>query len=307
MHAPTIPAQARAPGHPFYAALAAPLLAGASFKHEHLDAILADDDLAGGFFEVHAENYMGAGGPPHRMLTAVRERYPVSLHGVGMSIGGADGLDERHLERFRDLVLRYQPALVSEHLAWSSHAGTFFNDLLPLSYNKATLDQVCAHIEQVQEAIRRPLLIENPATYLAFATSSMSEVDFIGSMAQRTGCGLLLDINNVVVSAANHGACATTYLAQFPLAHVAEIHLAGHSEQLDDEGARLLIDSHDCAVDETVWNLYRAVVARLGTTPTLIEWDSKVPAWELLRGHVLTASRIMAGHGRPSAEALDHG
>ncbi|QCP52148.1 DUF692 domain-containing protein [Trinickia violacea] len=270
-------------------------LAGTSFKHEHFSAIL-EDGLQDGFFEVHAENYMGAGGPPHRALAAIRERYPISLHGVCMSIGGPDTLDVRHLARFRELVDRYEPALVSEHLAWSSHGGTFFNDLLPLPYTKATLDKVCEHIDQVQETIRRPMLLENPSTYVTFASSTMSETEFIRAVAQRTGCGLLLDVNNAYVSAVNHGYAARAYLAEFPLQYVGEIHLAGHSEQHDDENALLLIDSHDRAVADPVWDLYRHVVARTGPIPTLIEWDSQLPAWLELRAQAVMARRIMSQH-----------
>lgn len=286
---------------PFRAQPSAQILAGTSFKHEHLAAILSDE-TADGFFEVHAENYMGAGGPPHRMLAAIRQDYPLSLHGVCMSIGGMADLDARHLARFRELVLRYEPALVSEHLAWSSHQGAFYNDLLPLPYTEATLDRVCEHIDQVQEAIRRPLLLENPSTYLMFASSTMSEEDFIRAVAARTGCGLLLDINNVFVSAANHGYSAAKYLAGFPVERVGEIHLAGHSEQRDDEDEPLLIDSHDRTVADAVWDLYRGVIARIGPRPTLVEWDSDLPEWPVLRAQALTARGIMHEHVRPVEE-----
>lgn len=268
------------------------ILAGTSFKHQHLSAILADG-LTRGFFEVHAENYMGAGGPPHRALSAIREHYPLSVHGVCMSIGGPDALDTKHLERFRDLVARYEPALVSEHLAWSSHGGAFFNDLLPLPYTEETLQRVCEHIAQVQDAIKRPILLENPSTYVAFASSTMSETDFIRAVTRRTGCGLLLDLNNVFVSAVNHGFSPEAYLAEFPLERVGEMHLAGHDEQRDDENAPLLIDSHDRAVAEPVWDLYRSVVSRIGVRPTLIEWDSNLPDWPVLRAQALAAQRIM--------------
>ncbi|WP_082508413.1 MNIO family bufferin maturase [Burkholderia sp. Leaf177] len=267
-------------------------LTGTSFKHEHLSAILADE-LKEVFFEVHAENYMGAGGPPHRMLAAIRENYPVSIHGVCMSIGGPDALDDVHLARFRDVVSRYEPAMVSEHLAWSSHGGSFFNDLLPLPYTRQTLDKVCSHIDQVQETIKRPILLENPSTYVAFASSTMSETGFLRAVAQRTGCGLLLDINNVFVSANNHGFSASAYLADFPLERVGEIHLAGHSEQEDDEHELLLIDSHDRAIADPVWKLYADVVSQTGPVPTLIEWDSKLPGWSVLREEALIARRVM--------------
>ena len=266
--------------------------AGTSFKHEHLAAILAHG-LKHGFFEVHAENYMGAGGPPHRALAAVREAYPLSVHGVCMSIGAPSALDLTHLARFRELVMRYEPMLVSEHLAWSSHGGTFFNDLLPLPYTQETLVHVCEHIDQVQDAIKRPILLENPSTYVAFASSTMSETEFIRAVVQRTGCGLLLDVNNVFVSATNHGFSAEAYLDGFPLEHVGEIHLAGHSEQRDDEDEPLLIDSHDCAISDSVWSLYRDLVARIGPRPTLVEWDSNLPAWSVLRAQAQSAQQIM--------------
>jgi uncharacterized protein len=253
-------------------------LAGASFKPEHLPSIFAECRPRC-FFEVHAENYMGAGGPPHRSLELIRRDYPVSLHGVCMSIGGPDALDKIHLERFRRVVERYEPALVSEHLAWSTHETVYFNDLLPLPYNAATLARVCAHIDEVQEAIRHPILLENPSSYLAFRASTMSETDFVRAIAKQTGCGLLLDVNNVYVSATNQGFLARDYLSDFPLSRVGEIHLAGHAQQSDDEGEPLLIDSHDVPVAEDVWQLYEFVISQAGVIPTLIEWDSELPEW----------------------------
>jgi uncharacterized protein (UPF0276 family) len=270
-------------------------LAGTSFKHQHLAAIRADGQ-ARGFFEVHAENYMGAGGPPHRALEAMRRDFPISLHGVCMSIGGERPLDSAHLARFRGLVERYEPALVSEHLAWSTHETTFFNDLLPLPYTQATLDRVCEHIDQVQQAIRRPMLLENPSTYAAFRDSTMSETDFIRAVARRTGCGLLLDVNNVLVSAINHGFSALDYLSDFPLADVGEIHLAGHAEQSDDEGDLLLIDSHDGPVADAVWKLFEIVISRRGPVPTLVEWDSKIPDWPILKAEAAAAQAILDRH-----------
>ncbi|HKU07623.1 MAG TPA: DUF692 domain-containing protein [Bradyrhizobium sp.] len=266
--------------------------AGTSFKHEHLPAIVAEGSQRG-FFEVHAENYMGAGGPPHRALERVRSEYPISLHGVCMSIGGPAPLDRAHLARFRALVARYQPSLVSEHLAWSTHATSFFNDLLPLPYTEETLERVCDHIDQVQEAIRRPILLENPSTYVAFRESTISETEFIRGVAKRAGCGLLLDINNVFVSATNHGFSALEYLADFPLALVGEIHLAGHTEQSDDEGAPLLIDSHDGPVADAVWKLFEIVIACRGPVPTLIEWDSKIPDWPILKAEATAAQVVL--------------
>ena len=277
-------------------------LAGASFKPEHLPSILADRERRR-FFEVHAENYMGAGGPPHRSLEIIRREYPVSLHGVCMSIGGPGALDKAHLERFRRLVERYEPALVSEHLAWSTHKTVCFNDLLPLPYNAATLGRVCAHIDEVQQAIRRPILLENPSTYLVFRDSTVSETDFIRAIAKRTGCGLLLDVNNVFVSATNHGFSAMDYLSDFPLSHVGEIHLAGHAEQSDDEGEPLLIDSHDAPVADGVWELYEFVLSRVGAIPTLIEWDSNLPVWPILKAEAAAAQAVLDRRARGQSDA----
>ena len=265
---------------------------GTSFKHEHLQAI-----LAGGkrdrFFEVHAENYMGAGGPPHAALTRIREDHPVSLHGVCMSIGGPQPLDPSHLGRFKALVDRYEPVLVSEHLAWSTHGTTYFNDLLPLPYTRATLARVADHIDQVHEAIGRRLLLENPSGYLIFPESTMSETSFLAELTRRTGCGLLLDVNNVFVSATNNGFAALDYLDDFPLAQVGEIHLAGHTEQADDEGAPLLIDSHDRPVTDAVWKLFDVVIGRCGPIPTLVEWDSDLPDWSVLSAEADAAQAII--------------
>jgi uncharacterized protein len=280
-------------------------LAGTSFKHDHLVAIRTER-TGRGFFEVHAENYMGAGGPPHRALETLRRDHPLSLHGVCMSIGGERPLDKAHLARFQHLVDRYEPALVSEHLAWSTHGTAYFNDLLPLPYTEATLLSVCDHIDQVQEAIRRPLLLENPSTYVAFRASTMSETDFIRAVARRTGCGLLLDVNNVFVSATNHGFSALDYLSDFPLASVGEIHLAGHAEQSDDEDDLLLIDSHDGPIADAVWKLFEIVISRCGPVPTLVEWDSKIPDWPILKAEAAAAQAILdrgrsLGEGRHAA------
>jgi hypothetical protein len=283
-------------------------LAGTSFKHEHLPAILQDGTYDG-FFEIHAENYMGAGGPTHHALEQIRRDHPISLHGVAMSIGGPQALDRDHLDRFRALVERYEPALVSEHLAWSTHETTYFNDLLPLPYTEATLGRVSEHIDEVQEAIRRPILLENPATYLTFRESTMRETDFIRGIVQRTGCGLLLDVNNVFVSATNHGYSALDYLSDFPIEHVGEIHLAGHAEQVDDEGDRLLIDSHDGPVADAVWKLFEILLGRSGPIPTLVEWDSNIPDWPVLRAEACAAQTILDRYatGFSSGKVHAHG
>ena len=279
--------------------------AGTSFKHQHLPAILAEGKQDG-FFEVHAENYMGAGGQPHDALARIRRDHPVSLHGVCMSIGGSQPLDKAHLGRFKALVERYEPALVSEHLAWSTHGATFFNDLLPLPYTRATLAQVADHIDEMQEAIGRPVLIENPATYVVFPESEMSETEFIREMARRTGCGLLLDVSNVFVSATNHGTSALAYLADFPLEQVGEIHLAGHAEQADDEGDLLLIDSHDGPVAGAVWKLFEIVTRQGGPRPTLVEWDSAIPDWPVLKAEAAAARAILDRHGQGLTVGVAH-
>ncbi len=280
------PSQPRFPAHPVAG------LAGTSFKPQHLQAILAGPRPRG-FFEIHAENYMGAGGPPHRALEAIRRDHAVSLHGVCMSIGGPQRLDQAHLDRFAELVRRYEPALVSEHLAWSTHETVYFNDLLPLPYTEATLATVSDHIDEVQEAVGQRLLLENPSTYVLFHESTMSETDFIRAVARRSGCGLLLDVNNVFVSATNHGFSPIDYLSDFPLALVGEIHLAGHAEQTDDEGEPLLIDSHDRPVADAVWTLFESVIDRAGPIPTLIEWDSEIPEWPRLQAEAAAAQVLL--------------
>jgi uncharacterized protein len=277
-----------------------PASAGVGFKPEHAGAILAAAQPIG-FFEVHAENYMGAGGPPHAQLTALRERYALSVHGVGLSIGSMQALDRAHLLRLRTLCDRYAPASFSEHLAWSSHDGVYFNDLLPLPYTEVTLGRVADHVDEVQTVLGRQILLENPSTYLSFAESTIPEVDFLAELSRRTGCGLLLDINNVFVSATNHGTPPLAYLDRFPLDRVREIHLGGHDEDTDDAGAPLLIDSHRLPVAGEVWTLYRQVIARTGAIPTLIEWDNDVPDWPTLRAEAIAAQQILSGASRASA------
>jgi hypothetical protein len=278
-----------------------PPRAGVGLKPEHYGAILTDRPGIG-WFEIHAENYMGDGGPPHHYLSLIREHYPVSLHGVGLSIGGADPLDRAHLARLRAVADRYEPGLFSEHLAWSSHDGIYRPDLLPLPYTGETLARVAAHIHEVQEAMGRRMLLENPSTYLTFETSTLSEIEFLSELVRRTGCGLLLDVNNVFVSAVNNGYAPEAYVDAFPLAAVGEIHLAGHAEDADDDGAPLLIDAHDRPVADPVWTLYARVIARTGPVPTLIEWDADVPDWPRLAAEARAAERVMGtGADAPAA------
>lgn len=270
---------------------------GVGFKPEHYqDALKLDDGI--GFFEVHAENYMGDGGPPHRMLSELRARLPLSIHGVALSIGGAGPLDREHLGRLKRLIDRYRPALFSEHLAWSTHDGVYLNDLLPVPYNEETLQRVSSHIDEVQETLQRRMLLENPSTYVAFEASTMSEVDFLREAVRRTGCGLLLDVNNIYVSAINHGAEPMAYLDAFPMEHVGEIHLGGHAEDRDDLDAPLLIDAHGTQVAETVWTLYARSIVRLGPVPTLIEWDNDVPAFGVLAAEAARAREIMQAEAK---------
>ena len=274
-----------------------PARAGVGLKPEHYDHILQQHpDI--GFFEVHAENYMGAGGPPHRYLEAVRSHYPLSLHGVGLSLGAARPLDRAHLLRLKALVERYRPHSFSEHLAWSTHDTGFLNDLLPLPYTAETLDRVVAHIDETQQTIGRMLLLENPATYVLFDESTIDEIDFLEAIVTRTGCGLLLDVNNVVVSCVNHRFDAQAYVDRFPVEWVGEIHLAGYDETQDESGDRLLIDAHGSPVKTDVMALYAHVLSRRGPVPTLIEWDNDVPDFATLQNEAMRAEALMAQEAR---------
>jgi uncharacterized protein len=270
-----------------------PARAGVGFKPAHFRDILAAAQPIG-FFEVHAENYMGAGGPPHAQLGALRERYALSVHGVALSIGSTQPLDRDHLRRLKMLCDRYEPESFSEHLAWSSHGGVYFNDLLPLPYTQQTLASVAEHIDEVQTVLRRTMLLENPSTYVDIAASTISEVEFLAEVSNRTGCGLLLDVNNVFVSSNNHGTDAWSYLDAFPLDRVREIHLGGHHEEADDAGAPLLIDTHGSPVADAVWTIYAHLLTRTGPLPTLIEWDNDVPDWPALRAQAVAAENILA-------------
>ncbi len=273
--------------------------AGVGLKARHYGEILVTLPEVG-FFEVHAENFMGAGGPPHRYLEAIRAEYPLSIHGVGLSIGSGAALDRAHIARLRALIDRYEPHLFSEHLAWSSHGGIFLNDLLPVAYNAETLVRVCDHIDEAQAALGRRLQLENPSTYVEFTSSTLPEEEFLAAIATRTGCALLLDVNNAYVSSMNHGRDPAAYLAAFPLRHVTQIHLAGHAETVEHD-ERLLIDDHGSRVQGEVWKLYGDVIAQTGPLPTLIEWDTNVPAWDVLYDecrkaqHALNTVRDRAG------------
>lgn len=280
-----------------------PARAGLSLKPEHFAEILATRPDVG-FFEVHAENYMGDGGAAHRALAEIASRYALSLHGVGLSIGAEGALDKVHLGRLRALVERYRPQSFSEHLAWSSHDRGFLNDLLPLPYTNLTLERVIGHVDEVQQALGRQMLLENPATYILFEDSSIDEIDFLERIARATGCGLLLDVNNVMVSAVNHRRDAYRYIDQFPIEHVGEIHLAGYDETVDGGGDRLLIDAHNSSVADDVLALYRHTIARAGPLPTLIEWDNDVPAFDVLLAEAERANAVLDAASYRRAETL---
>ena len=270
-----------------------PARAGIGLKPEHRADIMRSLPAVG-WFEVHAENYMGAGGAPHRFLEWIRERYPLSVHGVGLSIGGAGPLNRPHLHRLKALMDRYEPALFSEHLAWSTHDGAYLNDLLPLPYTVETLAHVAAHVDEAQDALGRQILIENPSTYVAFEASELAETEFLSALARRTGCALLLDVNNVHVSSQNHGFDAGAYIRAFPAAHVREIHLAGFFEAWDSAGERFLIDAHDSPVRDAVWALYAHAIGRIGAVPSLIEWDNEIPPLGTLVAQAETADALAA-------------
>lgn len=272
-----------------------PARGGVGLKPLHFQEVLETrPDI--GFFEVHAENFMVDGGPFHHYLGRIRKHYPLSLHGVGLSIGAEGPLDEAHLDRIANLIVRYEPESFSEHLAWSTHGGIFLNDLLPMPYDEATLARVCAHIDRIQTRLKRRMLLENPSTYLEFSVSTMSESRFLREVVRRTGCGLLLDVNNAYVSCVNHGRDAMAFIDDLPLDAVGEIHLAGFAVDEDAAGAPLLIDHHGSPVDEAVWRLYAGVIERIGATPTLIEWDNDVPPLSTLLAQARRAQDLMAGH-----------
>ena len=273
--------------------LSLPARPGVGYKPQHYAQIMQQAGPLG-WLEIHAENYMGAGGRPIAQLRHLARRFPISVHGVGLSIGGEGDLDRDHLARLKHLIDWLQPASFSEHLAWSTHDGHFFNDLLPLPYTSETLARVAAHISQVQDTLGRKMLLENPSSYLAFAESTMSETDFLHALVHRTGCGLLLDVNNVFVSATNLKTSPQDYIDAFPIGAVDEIHLGGHDEDADETGAPLLIDSHGRAVVDPVWALLDYTLARSGPRPVLIEWDTDVPDWPVLDAEIVKADRALS-------------
>ncbi|WP_137895239.1 DUF692 domain-containing protein [Ramlibacter sp. 2FC] len=273
-----------------------PPVAGVGLRFPHHQAFLEQRPTVG-WLEVHAENYMG-GGQPLRVLQQLRQDYPVSLHGVGLSLGSAEGLDKAHLERLAQLAERMEPALVSEHLSWSMAGQTYLADLLPLPMTEEALAVVCRHVDQVQERLVRTILVENPSSYLQFAHSTIPEAQFLAAVAARTGCGILCDVNNVFVSACNHGWDALAYLDALPPQAIAEIHLAGHALTTLEGGAQLRIDDHGSRVAPEVWALYEQALARFGAQPTLIEWDTDIPPLPVLLAEAAQADHRLAQQGQ---------
>ena len=269
-----------------------PDLPGVGYKPQHFTDLVENAGSVA-WLEIHAENYMGDGGRPLAQLRHLSERFPISVHGVGSSIGGEGRLDPDHLARLKHLVGWLKPASFSEHLAWSTHDGAFLNDLLPLPYTSDTLARVADHIDEVQEVVGQRMLLENPSSYLAFDESTYAETDFLREVARRTGCGLLLDVNNVFISATNLDTDPVSYIDAFPLDLVGEIHLAGHDEDHDDHGKPLLIDSHGREVAEPVWTLFEHVIRKGGPRPSLIEWDTDVPDWSVLEAEAQRAAGIL--------------
>jgi len=269
------------------ASTALPVSAGIGLRAPHVARVRAERPAIG-WLEVHSENYFVDGGPAIAALEAIRRDYPVSLHGVGLSLGSADALDAGHLARLRHLVSRIDPGAVSEHLCWSHVDGRHLNELLPLPFTEEALALVCERVDAVQSALRRALLVENVSAYVRFDDDAMSEWEFVAAVARRTGCKLLFDVNNVYVNAFNHGFDANAFLAAIPGDAVAEIHLAGF-----DESGSCLIDTHGARVAPPVWELYRAAIARFGPKPTLIEWDTDIPSLEVLLDEAALAQTIL--------------
>lgn len=265
---------------------------GVGYKPQHFSDILKDSEPVK-WLEIHAENYMGDGGRPLAQLRHLAERFPISVHGVGLSIGGDGPLNPDHLARLKHLCDWLDPASFSEHLAWSTHGAEFLNDLLPLPYTDETLTRVADHIDEVQDHVGRRMLLENPSVYVTFTETNMGEIEFLTEVAKRTGCGLLLDVNNVFVSCTNRQTDPYDYIDRFPHHLVGEIHLGGHDEDTDDTGAPLLIDAHGSEVVDPVWQLYAHTIARSGAKPTLIEWDNDVPDWPVLVAEASRAARIL--------------
>ncbi len=269
-----------------------PATAGIGLKPQHFDDIL-ENIPSPLWFEVHTENYMSDGGPHHKKLEAIRNEYALSFHGVSLSIGSAEPLNFDILKRTKKLIDQYQPSLVSEHLSWSVFEQTYFNDLLPLPYTEETLAKVIEHVNQTQDFLNRQILIENPSTYLQFVESIIPEHEFLTEVAERTGCGLLVDVNNLYVNGENHHTDIKEWLENVPPHLVHEIHLAGHHINKVD-GQKILIDDHGSTVSEPVWDLYELALNLFGPIPTLIEWDTRIPPFNVLKCEADKANRYLS-------------
>jgi uncharacterized protein (UPF0276 family) len=268
-----------------------PAVAGIGLRFAHHREVIETRPRVA-WFEVHSENYMG-GGPTPAILERVHQDYPISLHGVGLSLGSAEGLSSDHLARVRDLIDRFDPGLVSEHLSWNVVDGIYLADLLPLPMTEEALDVVCRNVDRAQESLGRRLLIENPSSYLRYRHSTIPEWEFMAAVARRTGCGILCDVNNIFVSACNHGWSASDYLAALPPQAVGEIHLAGHSVRELEGGGTIRIDDHGSKVCPPVWALYSEAIARFGRVPTLIEWDTDIPSLDVLIAEARSAQNVL--------------
>jgi uncharacterized protein (UPF0276 family) len=268
-----------------------PASAGIGLRAKHQRAFL-DGSPPVAWLEVHSENYFASGGPGHVALEEIRGDYPLSFHGVGLSLGSIDSLDRWHLRRLKQVVDRYEPALVSEHLSWSSIGGLFANDLLPLPATREALEHIVLRVDETQDYLQRRILIENVSSYLELGPSEMPEHCFLVELAQRTGCGVLLDVNNLYVNECNRGLSASAFIAALPAAVVGEIHVAGHSIE-HYGGETVIVDTHDAPVCAEVWDLYALAIARFGRVPTLVEWDSKLPDLDVLIDEARKADRMM--------------
>jgi hypothetical protein len=272
-----------------------PQRAGFGLKPEHYADVLAAAERGAppAWAEVHPQNYFGAGGPPHRWLTAIADHVPLSFHSVGLSLGSAAGVDRGELESLATLCVRYEPVMVSDHLSWSNAPDNKFPDLLPIPYSHAALNHFVREVGRVQDSLGRAMLIENPSRYLAYAGDDWDEVDFLHELCRRAGCGLLLDINNVEVSAYNLGLDPAPWLDAFDLALVGEVHVAGHSRKADDMGGTIAIDDHGSPVGDSCWDLLAAFLVRAGPKPVLVEWDSDVPDFAVLMAEVAKADALL--------------
>ena len=270
-----------------------PATPGVGYKPQHFAEIMADAGPIT-WIEIHAENYMGSGGRPIAQLKALSEQFDISVHGVGLSIGGEDPLNSEHLFRLKNLLNWLSPASFSEHLAWSTHGSEFLNDLLPLPYTNTTLRRVVEHIDHVQHVLGRQMLLENPSNYLAFKESTWSEIEFLEEICKRSGCGLLFDVNNVFVSAINMNFTPKDYINRFPHSYVGEIHIGGHHQDEDDHGQPLLIDSHQCEVADPVWELLNDTLQKTGPKPVLVEWDNDVPEWSVLKSEAQRSEHALS-------------